>query len=77
LRFDGGGSTQDTIIVFQPTISKKYTVSILDSNFIGCPDEQVELDITVDKKSNLNLRTQQQNNTFCQNDTVKVTATSG
>jgi hypothetical protein len=77
LRFDGGPSTSDTIIVFQPIISKKYLVSILDSNFIGCPDEQVEIDITVDKRSNLNLRTQQQNNTFCQNDTVKVTATSG
>jgi hypothetical protein len=77
LRFDGGGSTRDTIITFQPIISKKYIISILDSNFIGCPEEQVEIDITVDKKSNLNLRTQQLNNTFCQNDTVKMTATSG
>lgn len=77
LRFDGAPSTRDTIIVFQPVITKKYIVAILDSNFIGCPAEQVEIDITLEKKSNLNLRTQQANNTFCQNDTVKVTASSG
>lgn len=77
LRVDGAPAISDTIFEFQPTISKAYVIEITDSNFISCPPEMVKLNITVDKKSNLNLRTQQSGNTFCEKDTVEVTATSG
>lgn len=77
LKIEGGASITDTIFEFQPTLSKKYLLEIIDSNFISCPSEKVELNIRVDKIGGVNLRTQSSANTFCSADTVELTATSG
>lgn len=77
LKIENGLPITDTIFEFEPTISKKYSLQIIDSNFLSCPPEEILLDITVDQLGQLNLRTQQSSNTFCFGDTVELTASSG
>lgn len=77
LRIDNGLPITDTIFEFEPIISKKYSLKIVDSNFLSCPAEEFLLDVTIDQLGQLNLRTQQGANTFCDGDTLEITATSG
>lgn len=77
LKIENGPPITDTIFEFEPTLSKKYSLKVIDSNFLACPPEEILMDVIVDQLGQLNLRTQQGSNTFCDGDIVEVTASSG
>ncbi|MBO6516303.1 MAG: T9SS type A sorting domain-containing protein [Bacteroidia bacterium] len=77
LSFDGGGAFTDTIFQFSPQSSGAFKIEITDSAFLGCPPQVLDFNVKIDEIAALKFRTQKPNNTFCTEDTIKFTGTSG
>lgn len=77
LSFDNNPSFQDTIFYFSPDFTHTHTVFVTDSNASGCPAEELNLDVRVDKIGMVKLRTQYSNNQFCSGEIIRFTATEG
>ena len=77
LAFEGGGSFTDTSFSFSPVTSGTYVIEVTDSNNLGCPAKKLSFDVRIDEISDLRFRTDRASNTFCENDSIEFTATSG
>lgn len=56
LALDGGSQFTDTIFSFNPTTSRDYLISIVDSNNLVCPARQIALSLTVDRIADIDLK---------------------
>jgi PKD repeat protein len=77
LSFDHNPSYQDTSFYFTPDFSRTYTIYVTDSNAPGCPPEELDMVVRVDKINYAVLHTQNPNHQFCHNNTIQFTATKG
>jgi hypothetical protein len=77
LSFDNNPSFQDTMFYFSPDLSKKYTVFVSDSSAPGCPPEELDMQMQVDRIVDVKLHTQNAGNQFCLGDTIKFRASDG
>ncbi len=77
LSFDGGAPFQDTSFIFSPKFTGNFTVEITDSSNLGCPPKKLDFSVRVDQIEDLRFRTQRPNNTFCTEDTIRFSGTSG
>jgi hypothetical protein len=56
LSLDGGAAFTDTIISFNPTVSKTYQLSIIDSNNLVCPPKLIDIPVVVDNIFDIDLK---------------------
>lgn len=56
LNLDGGAAFTDTIISFNPKISKIYQLSIIDSNNLVCPPKLIDIPVVVDNIFDIDLK---------------------
>jgi PKD repeat protein len=56
LNLDGGATFTDTIISFNPTVSKTYQLSIIDSNNLVCPPKLIDIPVVVDNIFDIDLK---------------------
>ncbi len=73
LAIDGGLQFTDTIFSFNPTTSRDYVISILDSNNLVCPAKEITLPLTVDRLSEIDLKAGKLG-AYCIGDEITYTA---
>lgn len=57
LSLDNGPTFTDTIFEFNPTVSKTYKLSIIDSSSTVCPANEILLPVVVDNMNDIQLKT--------------------
>ncbi len=73
LSLDGGGSFTDTTFAFNPTISKVYTLEVIDSNRLVCPAQSIEMDLIVDAIADIQLKSNKIG-AFCEGEEITYSA---
>lgn len=73
LSLDGGATFTDTLISFNPTLSKEYTLSITDSNNLVCPVAEYVLPVRVDRIADIDLKTNKLG-AYCPGEEIEISA---
>jgi PKD repeat protein len=73
LSLDGGATFTDTIISFNPTLSKTYQLSITDSNNRVCPAKRIAIPVVVDNIADIDLKPEKIG-AYCEGDELTFSA---
>ncbi len=73
LTFDGGAIFADTLFEFNPSVSSTFILGIIDSNFLACPANEIEIPVVVDRIFDIDLK-QEKIGAYCIGETVRFSA---
>jgi len=73
ISLDGGGPFTDTLLSFNPIISREYSIQVIDSASLTCPANKIKIPLTIDQIRNAKLEPIKKQS-FCLGETITFIA---
>ena len=73
ISLDGGGPFTDTLLSFNPILSREYSIQVIDSSSLTCPANKIKIPLTIDQIRNAKLEPIKKQS-FCDGETITFIA---